>query len=164
MFIAVQRSGPVRAVPVRNEKVSELQPIIDKYINKDSHLMTDGHRSFLNIGQQFSKHSTINHSDGEYSRGNIHNNTAESFSALLERAKVGVFHYLSKKHLSRYLNEFEFRWINRIPEEKKTKTGKKKIVMKPIPVINMITKLIIGFSGILLRRTSNWGIYKYVCT
>ena len=163
MVIAAQRSGPVRAVPVESEKVSEIQPIIDKYIDKGSHLMTDRHRSYLNIGQQFAEHSAINHSSGEYAREDVHNNTAESFSAILERAKVGVFHFLSKKHLSRYLNEFEFRWTNRTPEKRKNKTGKIKIVMKPLPVIDMIIMLIIRFSGVLLRRTSNWGIHSYVC-
>ena len=163
MFIAVQRSGPVRAIPVESEKVSELQPIIDKHIDKGSHLMTDKHRSFLKIGQQFAEHSSVNHSADEYSREDVNNNTAESFSAILERAKVGVFHYLSKKHLSRYLNEFEFRWTNRTPEKKKTKTGKIKTIMKPLPVIDMIIMLIMRFSGIFLRRTSNWGIHTCVC-
>jgi hypothetical protein len=53
---------------------------------------------FTNVG---TAHDWFNHSHKEYARGDIHNNTAESFSAILERAKQGVFHYLSKKHLSR---------------------------------------------------------------
>jgi len=39
---------------------------------------------------------------------------------------MGVFHYFSGKHLSRYLNEFSFRWEHRIPVEKTTKSGKRK--------------------------------------
>jgi hypothetical protein len=75
--------------------------------------MSDGHRSYVHMGQRFLKHSKVNQSSGEYSRGNVHCNTAESFSSLFERARVGVFHYFSGKHLSRYLNEFTFRRDNR---------------------------------------------------
>ncbi|CAB1075410.1 ISSpo8, transposase, partial [Olavius algarvensis Delta 1 endosymbiont] len=48
---------------------------------------------------------SVNHSAKEYARGDVHNNTAESFNSILERAKQGVFHYMSSKHLPRYLNE-----------------------------------------------------------
>jgi ISXO2-like transposase domain len=147
----------VRAVPVKDEKVVTLQPIIDHYIDKAVHLMSDGHRSYQKIGQQFSQHSKVTHSHQEFSRGQIHCNTAESFAALFERGRKGVFHYLSREHLSRYLHEFTFRWDNRVPETKKTKTGKKKTVMKPIPIIDMLILMIMRFSGKHLRRTQNWG-------
>jgi hypothetical protein len=43
----------------------------------------------------------------------VHTNTAESFFALLKRGHFGTFHQLSKKHLSRYCDEFAFRWNHR---------------------------------------------------
>ena len=142
-----------------------MQPIIDKYICKDSHLMSDKHRSYIKIGRQFSAHSHVNHSKGEYKRGTTHSNTAESFSALLERARIGVFHYISPKHLSRYLHEFSFRWETRVPVKKYTKSGKKKTIMKQIPVIDMVLILITRFSGLRLRRTKSWGIedFSFAC-
>ena len=93
-----------------------------------------------------------------YARGDIHNNTAESFSAILERAKQGVFHYLSKKHLSRYLHEIGFRWDHRIPELKLTKKGDLKLVMKPMSVIIKLKSLLSRASGRQLRRSLNGGI------
>ncbi len=42
-----------------------------------------------------------------------HVNTAESIHALLKRGIIGTFHHVSKKHLHRYLNEFDFRFNNR---------------------------------------------------
>lgn len=158
MLIAVERQGPVRAVPVENEKVATLKPIIERIIDKKAHLMSDSHRSYIHIGQQFLNHSHVNHSLREYRRGNVHCNTAESFSSLFERARMGVFHYFSKKHLSRYLNEFSFRWEHRVPVEKTTKSGKKKNQMKPIPVMDMLFLLIRRCSGVHLRRTKQWGI------
>ena len=86
-------------------------------------LMTDEHRFYQSIGKWFTAHSSVKHSQKEYVRGNVHNNTAESFSAILERARQGVFHYLSRKHLKRYLHEIGFRWDHRIPKKKTTRNG-----------------------------------------
>ncbi len=162
--MAVERNGPVRAVPVDSDKVSELSPNVDRFVDKDAHLMTDENRAYQSIGKQFSAHDWVNHSNKEYARGDIHNNTAESFSAILERAKQGVFHYLSKKHLSRYLHEIGFRWDHRIPELKLTRSGQLKIVKTPMPVIKMLQSLLYHASGRQLRRSFNGGIICLVPT
>ena len=141
-----------------------MQPIIDQHIDKDSHLMSDEHRSYLKIGKQFLSHYHVNHSKHEYARGNVHNNTAESFSATFKRAQIGVFHYMSGKHLSRYLHEFGFRWENRVADKKRTKSGKNKVVMKPIPLIDMLIFLLMRLSGVRLRRTKCWGIEDIALT
>jgi hypothetical protein len=120
--------------------------------------MTDENHSYQSIGNQFAAHDWVNHSHKEYARGDIHNNTAESFSAILERAKQGVFHYLSKKHLSRYLHEISFRWDHRVPELKLTKKGDLKLVMKPMSVIIKLKSLLSRASGRQLRRSLNGGI------
>ena len=40
-------------------------------------------------------------------------NTVEGFFALLKRGVIGTFHHVSRKHLHRYVAEFEFRWNTR---------------------------------------------------
>ncbi len=147
----------MRAVPIGNEKVETIQPAVDHHINTTAHLMTDGHRSYRHIGQRFASHSTVIHSKGEYSRGSVHCNTSESFASLLERARFGVFHYLSKKHLQLYLHEFGFRWDHRVTELRRTKSGRTRRLMKPIPIIDMLILLIMGISGCHLKRTPQWG-------
>jgi hypothetical protein len=62
-------------------------------------------------------HETVNHGSGEYSRGDVYTNTAESFFALIKRGMYGTFHAVSKKHLHRYVNEFVFRWNTRKAED-----------------------------------------------
>ncbi len=65
--------------------------------------MTDRHHSFRRIASDYAGHSTVNQLRKQYVDGDTHTNTAESFGAILERAKLGVFHYMSSEHLSRYL-------------------------------------------------------------
>ena len=51
-------------------------------------------------------HESVNHSAGEYVRGQAHVNGMESFWSLLRRGYYGTFHKMSFKHLERYVNEF----------------------------------------------------------
>ena len=62
MFVAVERNGPVRAVPVDSDNSDQLFPYIDHFIDKDAHLMTDEHRVYRAIGKHYADHSWVNHS------------------------------------------------------------------------------------------------------
>ncbi len=126
VLVAAQRQGAVRSALVENDSAAELGPWVERFTQKEAYLMTDENKAYPQIAKQFAGHSSVTHSAKEYARGDVHNNTAESFNSTLERAKQGVFHYMSKKHLQRYLNEIGFRWDHRIPTEKKTKKGIKK--------------------------------------
>lgn len=156
--MAVERNGPVRAVPVASDKIAELSPQVARFVDKDADLITDENRAYRFIGKRFAAHHWVNHSRKEYARGDIHNNTAESFSAILERTKQGVFHYLSKKHLSRYLHQIGFRWEHRVPQLRLTKKGDLKLVMKPMSVIIRLKSLLSRAAGRQLRRSLNGGI------
>jgi hypothetical protein len=103
----------------------------------------------------------IKHRLREYTNGEVHVNTAESFSAMLERVREGVFHYISGAHLDRYLKEISFRWQHRIPHEKKTKKGKLKITSTPMPVITMLKSLLTGIIGKQNRLTDSSGLTFY---
>ena len=56
---------------------------------------------------------TVNHSIGEYVRGDAHTNTIESYFAILKRGIMGTYHHISQQHLKRYLCEFDFRYNER---------------------------------------------------
>jgi len=158
VLVAVERNGPVRAALVDSDKVTDLMPKITQFVDRHSHLMTDQLQAYQKIGRSYSAHDWINHGKKEFARGNAHNNTAESFNAILERTKQGVFHYLSKKHLKRYLQEIGFRWNHRIPKMKRTRKGNLKIVMTPMPLIDRLHSLLSQAPGRQLRRTINGGI------
>jgi len=46
-------------------------------------------------------------------RGTDHTNTVEGFFGLLKRGINGVYHHVSRGHLSRYCDEFAFRYEHR---------------------------------------------------
>ena len=110
----VERDGNVVSKPVENVTAKTLKSAIRETIDRESKIMTDEYESYSGIGGEFNGgHETVNHGQGEYVRGNISTNTAESYFALLKRGIHGTFHHISKKHLPRYCNEFSFRWDNR---------------------------------------------------
>ena len=110
----VDRKGEKRSFHVARVNANTLRPILTAHIARNSHLMTDDAAVYDRIGGNFHTHSTVNHSAGEYSRGNITTNTVESSFAILKRGLYGTFHNVSEQHLQRYADEFDFRWNHRL--------------------------------------------------
>jgi hypothetical protein len=52
-------------------------------------------------------------SEGQYVNGACHTNTLEGFWSLLKRGVIGQFHFVTAKHLNKYIDEFCFRYNNR---------------------------------------------------
>ncbi len=110
----VERDGNIICKPVENVTAKTLKSAIREAVDNNSKIVTDEYQSYIGIGKDFKGgHETVNHGLGEYAKGDINTNTAESFFALLKRGVHGTFHHISKKHLARYCNEFSFRWDNR---------------------------------------------------
>jgi transposase-like protein len=76
-------------------------------------LHTDGHQGYRAIGREMAGHEYVDHGNHEYVRGDVSTNLAESFFAQYKRSLDGTFHNVSKHHLDRYTDEFEFRWNTR---------------------------------------------------
>jgi hypothetical protein len=56
---------------------------------------------------------SVCHGAKEYVRGAVHTNTVESSFALVKRGLIGIYHNVSKKHLHRYIWQYDFLWNNR---------------------------------------------------
>ena len=93
------------AYPVPTVNHNEVGTFLQKNVDADATLMADEAPSYDKYTQLRS-----NHSAKQYVDGMIHTNGIESFWATIKRAYVGTFHYWSKKHLHRYINEFVFRY------------------------------------------------------
>ena len=107
-----ERGGKVYAVPVKDTKSETLFPIMLNVVDKKSTIYTDEWGSYNPLGKVYA-HSIVNHRAEEFVRGSVHTNSIESFWALLKRGLTGIYHHTSDEHLSRYVNEFTFRFNNR---------------------------------------------------
>lgn len=76
-------------------------------------MFTDEASYHRRLGQRFAEHQAVNHQAGEYGRGDVHTNTLEGYFSIFKRGMKGVYQHCSKKHLHRYVAEFEFRYNNR---------------------------------------------------
>lgn len=109
----VEREGSVRsqhlgsAVTTRN-----IRPILAAQLKRGTAVMTDDAGQYRHVGRDF-PHEAVNHSVGEYVRGNAHTNTIEGYFSILKRGLNGTYHHVSQQHLKRYLAEFDFRYNNR---------------------------------------------------
>lgn len=110
----VERKGHVRSHHVAAVNAETLRPILNAQIAAETRLITDEARVYKPLGKDFASHEFVNHSIGEYVRGDIHSNTVENYFSIFKRGMKGVYQHCSSKHLKRYLAEFDFRYNNRI--------------------------------------------------
>ncbi len=109
----VERGGRSRAMVVDNISIPTLQPILLDNVHRLSKLHTDEALQYKSIGRFFYQHSTVHHSRGEYVRGDVHSNTIEGYFSIFKRGMRGIYQHCTKKHLHRYVAEFNFRYSNR---------------------------------------------------
>ncbi|MCY4146403.1 MAG: IS1595 family transposase [Chloroflexi bacterium] len=102
-----QRDGKVRAFPIQRTDKITLQSAIVENVSRGSTLYTDSFPSYNRLKGY--RHEAVAHNVGEYVRGQIHTNGVESFWSLLKRGYVGTHHWMSFKHLHRYVDEFAYR-------------------------------------------------------
>jgi len=109
----VERDGRVKSQYMESVTGENLKKAMIECIEEKACIMTDESPSYFGVNKYFAEHSAVNHKKGEYVRENSHVNTCESVHALLKLGIVGTFHHISKQHLHRYLNEFDFRFNQR---------------------------------------------------
>jgi transposase-like protein len=103
-----ERGGRTVIKPVNGTDTETIHAEIREHIEPGSVLHTDQHSAYDGLAPDFSRES-VNHSVGEYVRGDVTVNGMESVWAVLKRGMHGVYHHCSDKHLGRYVDEFAFR-------------------------------------------------------
>jgi transposase-like protein len=111
----VERGGSVRSIHVADVTGENLKQVLAEHVDPTAHVMTDEAALYKWVGKRHARHSTVNHSAKEYARRDadgtvITTNTVEGYFSLLKRGVYGTFHNISKQHLHRYLDEFDFRY------------------------------------------------------
>jgi transposase-like protein len=111
---AIARKGNVVAQVINRMNARDLTGFVDAVVADDVSLVaTDDQRGYLPLRRLGFPHESVNHSAGEYVRGNVHTAHIDNFWSLLKRSVMGTFHQVSAKHLPLYVNEFAFRYNNR---------------------------------------------------
>jgi hypothetical protein len=94
-----------------------IDPILFAWLNRDGVLATDELGVYQWFGSKMRRHVTVDHKRSELARWDrgihAHTNICESLFGLFKWARVGVWHWISAKHLHRYGVEREVRWNTR---------------------------------------------------
>ena len=107
-----QKGGKIKAFVAHNTTHTTLINLALSIAKRGSEIHTDEYTSYKKFKNYFN-HKTVNHSKEYVTSEGIHCNGVEGFWALLKRGIKGQFHWLSKKHLQSYIDEFEFRYNER---------------------------------------------------
>jgi transposase-like protein len=129
----VERGGSVRSFHIDSTSIADIAPILNANISRESRLMTDDARHYMEPGREFESHDAVNHTEKEYVRywnevtnetrpdgkpvvatTTITTNTVEGYYSIFKRGMKGVYQHCAEKHLHRYLSEFDFRYSNRV--------------------------------------------------
>lgn len=103
----------VRTMVVDDLKPATLAPILSENIAKEARLMTDEAQHYKRLGKSFASHESVRHAADEYVRGDVTTNTVEGYFSVFKKGMRGVYQHCAKKHLHRYLAEFDFRYNER---------------------------------------------------
>ena len=112
----------VKSVVVASTEYHNLGAEILNTVQMGANLITDGHTGYEAL-KMYYKHDSVNHSAKEHVRieevikeddsresVKIHTNTVEGFWGLVKKTIKGTYHWVSKKHLQKYLGECDFRY------------------------------------------------------
>lgn len=111
VFGMVERQGKLNAKVVKETSCETLTSEVVKYV-KDAIIYTDEWRGYSSIKKLF-QHEIVRHKEYEYVRKNVYTNTIEGFWSLLKRGVIGIYHYISKMHMQKYVDEFVYRYNTR---------------------------------------------------
>lgn len=104
VFGMKERRGKVIAMSVPDFGWECLREKILKHVSDQTVIYSDEYQGYNWLNNSLTyKRRFVKHSHGEYVNGSIHNNGIEGFWGQMKRTLKGVNHWVSGKHLDRYL-------------------------------------------------------------
>jgi transposase-like protein len=110
-------TGQARSMVVPEFTIETVTEILEENISKEARLLTDESSVYKTPGKAFASHDSVKHGVHEYVKRRkpwVHVNTVESYFGLFKRGMRGIYQHCSKRHLHRYVAEFDFRYNNRV--------------------------------------------------
>lgn len=114
VIAVLQRGGSVRTrvMPVVNSE--NVRDFLTENVDNSARLITDSSYRFRRAATEFpGGHETVNHTGGEYVRGDVTTNGIESYFARVKRTLNGTYHAVSKEHLFRYMDQVAYLYNTR---------------------------------------------------
>jgi len=108
----IERHGLVKAEKIDGPTKKNLHGALNKNVELDATVFTDELKAYSGIEGEFG-HETVNHKAKQWKRGDVHTNNIEAFWSLLKRGLYGTYHWVSDKHMKKYVDEFTFRYNSR---------------------------------------------------
>ncbi|MEP4032927.1 IS1595 family transposase [Roseibium polysiphoniae] len=113
---ALERNGEFRALHLSTLK--GFKGAEEANVAKGSIVLTDEYRGYQGLSKVY-YHKIVNHSSGEYVKScYFHINSIEGAWSHIKRQIYGIHHWISDKHLGRYLSEMTWRYNRREMEER----------------------------------------------
>lgn len=97
---------------VEDVQANTLTEEIRNNVIPTANIYTDEWLGYNEIHKYYN-HSIVKHSEKEFVNGDAYTNNIECFWGILKRGIIGIYHFTSKKHLQKYLDEFVFRYNTR---------------------------------------------------
>jgi len=114
LMTLVERGGNLRSFKINRANRVEVERVINANVSKEARLMTDSASYYRRGKFNVASHEKVNHEIAEWSRGDAHTNTLESYYSVFKRGMKGTYQHCREKHLHRYAAEFDFRYNTRI--------------------------------------------------
>lgn len=108
-----RRLGKVMVRVTSDSTRPKLEAFVAKHVNRDSIVITDDYIGYNRLKRIGYRHASVNHSKREYTRGMVHTNSIEGFWGHMKRGIKGIYHWVSTKHLARYVDEYAYRYNTR---------------------------------------------------
>ena len=110
VFGMVERNGNIMTKVIPDARRATIQPIIEANVKKGTVMSTDEWHAYTNLKARGYIHNWVNHGAKEWVNGDTHVNTLEGFWSHFKNSIRGTHKSVSKKHMMKYLGEFEFRF------------------------------------------------------
>lgn len=125
----MQVGGQVKTCVTKSVGQDVLIPFLKQYVVPNSTIMTDEWKGYNGLNKTFT-HTICDHNKKQYvSDTGATTNNLENYWSHVKRAVIGTYYHISKKHINRYLLEFDYKFNYR----KLTDGDKLNLTLRQLP-------------------------------
>ena len=108
----IERGGKAVTRVVKDTSNRSLTPVILGNVNTNATIYSDEWEGYNKVRDIYVT-DFVDHGKGVYVSGNVYTNTVEGFWSIIKRGIIGIYHFVSRKHMQYYMDEYTFRYNTR---------------------------------------------------